>query len=261
MIVQQARTVRLVFTLHLKQVAVDMFVIFTVIIQPLIVAMLAIFMLRDTAGFEAIYVIVGSGLTGLWSGTLFFSAFNINAERWTGTLESIVASPTSLMTVVVGKSLANTIMSVSSMIFSYALVSTIFGFKLNIANPGAFALSLVLGLASLVSLGLVIAPFMSMNLGAHVWVNAMEFPVFTLAGFLFPIALLPAWVTPFSYILAPYWAARALHETSSGMIDMNSVLFSWSMLILFTTLNIRLSRTLFKKLLIKARVDATLGLQ
>jgi ABC-2 type transport system permease protein len=261
MIAQQARTIRLVFILHLKQVAIDLFVIFTVIIQPLIVAMLAIFMLRDTEGFEAIYVIVGSGLTGLWSGTLFFSSFNINAERWTGTLESIVASPTSLMTVVVGKSLANTIMSVLSMIFGYTLVSVFFSFELNIANLSAFVLSLVLGLASLVSLGLVIAPFMSMNLGAHVWVNAMEFPVFTLAGFLFPIALLPAWVTPFSYLLAPYWAARVLHETSSGAVDMNKVLFSWSMLILFTTLNIFLSRALFKKLLVKARVDATLGLQ
>jgi ABC-2 type transport system permease protein len=260
-IAQQARTIRLVFILHLKQVAVDLFVIFTVIIQPLIVATLAIFMLRDTEGFEAIFVIVGSGLTGLWSGTLFFSAFNINAERWTGTLESIVASPTSLMTVVIGKSLANTVMSVSSMIFGYALVSNIFDFELNVANTGAFMISLILGLASLVSLGLVIAPFMSMNLGAHVWVNAMEFPVFTLAGFLFPIALLPAWVTPISYLLAPYWAARALHETSSGAVDMNQVLFSWSMLILFTALNMLLSRALFKKLLFKARVDATLGLQ
>jgi len=261
MIAQQARTIRLVFILHLKQVAIDLFVIFTVIIQPLIVAMLAIFMLRDTEGFEAIYVIVGSGLTGLWSGTLFFSAFNINTERWTGTLESIVASPTSLMTVVIGKSLANTVMSVSSMIFGYALVSSIFRFELNIANASAFVVSLILGLASLVSLGLVIAPFMSMNLGAHVWVNAMEFPVFTLAGFLFPIALLPAWVTPISYLLAPYWAARALHETSSGAVVMNDVLFSWGMLILLTTLNMFLSRTLFKKLLVKARVDATLGLQ
>ncbi|MBG7609696.1 MAG: hypothetical protein IZT55_02395, partial [Anaerolineae bacterium] len=152
-------------------------------------------------------------------------------------------------------------MSVSSMIFGYALVSASFGFDIDIKMPGAFALSLVLGLASLISLGLVIAPFMSMNLGAHVWVNAMEFPVFSLAGFLFPIALLPAWVTPLSYLLSPYWAARALHETSSGSIDLNNVLFTWSMLIVFTVLNLLLSRFLFTKLLIKARVDATLGLQ
>ncbi len=261
MILRQLRVIGTVFVLHLKQVAVDLFVIFTVIVQPLIVAALAIFMLRGKPGFEAIYVVVGSALTGLWSGTLFFSAFNIDFERWTGTLEEIVASPTSLQTVIIGKSLANAVMSFSSMFFGYAMAALLFNFELTISNLPAFIVSAFLTLCSLIALGLVIAPFMSINIGANAWANALEFPMYILGGFLFPLAILPNWVTPVSYLLAPYWGARAMHGTSSGAAPFGDVLLSWGMMILFIIAYLMLSRWLFRKLLYKARVEATLGLQ
>jgi ABC-2 type transport system permease protein len=163
--------------------------------------------------------------------------------------------------VVAGKSVANTVLSLSSMVFGYVLVSLLFGFKLTITNPPAFLASLVLALFSLIAMGLLIAAFMSLNIGATVWVNALEFPMYILGGFLFPIALLPDWVTPLSYLLAPYWAARALHGTSSGAAPLGDVLLSWGMLIFFSVVYLFVSRWLFEKLLHRARVDATLGLQ
>lgn len=255
------RVIWTVFHLYFKQIAVDAFVIFTVIVQPLVVALLAIYMLRNTEGFQAIYVIVGSAMTGLWSGTLFFSSFNIQFERWTGNLENIVASPTHLATVITGKTLANTAMSVTSMLFSYPLAAIFFDFRLTIAQPFLFAISLLLTIVALISLGLVIAPFMSVNLGAHVWTNALEFPMYIVGGFLFPVLLLPAWTTPLSYILSPYWAARALHATSSGSVPLGEVFFSWGMLIGFSILYWFISAWLFRILLRRAREEATLGLQ
>lgn len=260
MILRQLRVIGTVFVLHLKQVAVDLFVIFTVIVQPLIVAALAIYMLQGKPGFAAIYVVVGSALTGLWSGTLFFSAFNIDFERWTGTLEEIVASPTNLQVVIIGKSLANAVMSFSSMLLGYAMISLLFGFQLSFSNFPAFVVSALLTLCSLVALGLVIAPFMSINIGANAWANALEFPMYILGGFLFPLAMLPNWVTPVSYLLAPYWGARALHGTSSGSAPFGEVLLSWGMMVLFIVAYLLLSRWLFERLLFKARVEATLGL-
>jgi ABC-2 type transport system permease protein len=241
MIQRQLRVIGTVFVLHLKQVAVDLFVIFTVIVQPLIVAALAIFMLRGKPGFEAIYV--------------------VDFERWVGTLEEIVASPTSLQTVIIGKSLANAVMSFTSMFFGYAMASLLFDFDLTFNNLPAFIISAFLTLCSLIALGLVIAPFMSINIGANAWANALEFPMYILGGFLFPLAILPNWVTPVSYFLAPYWGARAMHGTSSGAAPIGDVMLSWGMMILFITSYLMLSRWLFKKLLYKARVEATLGLQ
>ena len=258
---KRLRVVWTAFYLYLKQIAVDSFVIFTVVVQPLIVALLAIYMLRDTEGFQAIYVIVGSVMTGLWSGTLFFSSFNIEFERWTGNLENIVGSPSHLATVIVGKTLANTTMSLSSMVFGFSLAALIFGFQLTIAYPIAFVLSLLLTVVALISMGLVISPLMSTNPGASVWANALEFPMYIVGGFLFPVLLLPAWTTPISYVLAPYWAARALHASSSGNAPFSDVLLSWVLLIVFSVAYWFISAWLFRVLLRRAREEATLGLQ
>ena len=78
------RLISTIAWLHFKQIAVDPLIIFFVILQPLIVALLAIYMLRETENFQAIYVVVGSAMSGLWTGTLYSSSFNIQFERWTG---------------------------------------------------------------------------------------------------------------------------------------------------------------------------------
>ena len=253
------RVIITAFQLHLKQVAVDGFVLVTTIVQPLIFALLGIYMLRDTAGFKAIYVVVGGALTGLWSGTLFFSTLNVRQERWSGTLEYIVGSPTALSTVIVGKSLANTLMSLSSLVLGYAIALGLFRFDITITNPPAFVLSLLFGVIGLITLGLVIAPFMALNIGADAWVNTLEYPIYMLGGFLFPIALLPNWTTPLSYLLAPYWAARAIHGASSGAAPFGDILLSWTWLLIFSVVYLIIARRLFKRLIHKARVDATLG--
>jgi len=255
------RVIWTVFYLHLKQVAVNSFVIISVIVQPLIIALLAIYLLRDTEGFQAIYVIVGSAVAGLWTGTLSFSTFNIQSERWAGTLENIIGSPTHLATIIIGKTLANTTMSLSSMLFSYPMAAFLFGYRLTIAHPFLFAVSLLLTVMALMSLGMVIAPIMSLNVGTALWSNALEFPMYILGGFLFPIALLPAWTTPLSYALSPYWAARALHATSSGGVPLNDVFISWGLLVGFSVLYWFISAWLFRVVLRRAREEVTLGIQ
>jgi len=256
------RVIWTVFRMHLKQVAVNSFVIISVIVQPLIIALLAIYLLRDTEGFQAIYVIVGSAIGGLWTGTLSSSTFNIGFERRAGTLESIIGSPTHLATVIIGKTLANTVMSLSSMLFSYPIAALLFGYRLTVAHPFLFAVSLLLTMLAMISLGMVIAPFMAVNVGAGVWVDVLEWPMYILGGFLFPIALLPAWTTPISYALSPYWAARALHATSSsGGVPLSDVSTSWGLLVGFSVVYWFISAWLFRVLLRRAREEATLGLQ
>lgn len=262
MTISRLRVVWTVFYLHLKQIAVHSLFLFVVVVQPLIVALLAIYMLRDKEGFQAIYVIVGSAMGGLWSGTLFFSTFNVNDERLAGTLEEIVGSPTHLATVIVGKTLANTTLSLSSMLFSYPLATLLFGYRLTIAHPLPFAVSLLLTVLALVSLGLVISPFMSLNVSIGDWaVNIMEMPVYILGGFLFPVVLLPVWTRPLSYVLAPYWAARALHAASSGGGSLSDLFISWGLMIGFSVAYWFISAWLFRVLLRRAQEEATLGLQ
>lgn len=253
------RAAYMTFKMTLRQNVMDGFIIFTVLIQPLIIAAMALWMLQDSIENPAIFIIVGSGLTGLWSSLLFVSGNSITTERWTGTLEMLVGQPTPFPIIVFGKNLAHVSQSLGSMIVAYILAVVIFGLQLTIGEPTLFVIAIGFTVVAFVCFGLVVAPIFVMNPGVQGWQNSMEFPIFILSGFLFSIALLPGWTTPFSYILAPYWAARALHGASSGGASTADILFSFGMLILFSVIYLIIAAFLFHKLLIKARSDATLA--
>jgi ABC-2 type transport system permease protein len=255
------RAVLIVAEVTFKHQMVDGFILFTIIVQPIIVATLALFMLKDTAQNAAMFVVVGSGLTGLWSSLLFISGNSINVERWQGTLETLVGMPTPFEVVVFGKNLANVTQSLLSMTMAYLLASIFFGYSLVIDQPLMFIFSLFLSVFAFVSFGLTIAPLFVMYREIQQWQNAMEFPVYILAGFLFPILLLPGWTTPISYLLPPYWAAVALHGTSTANAHLEQTLFAWGMMIVFSAIDLFIASRLFKIMLHKARVDAVLDVQ
>lgn len=252
------RTVLVVAEMAIRTQFTDGFVLFAIVFQPMIIAILALFMLKDKGPDFAMFVVVGSGLTGLWSSLLFVSGNSINVERWTGTLESLVGAPTPFDVIVFGKNLANVFQSLISMVVSYALAALLFGYSLSLTQPFLFFITLLLSMFAFICFGLTIAPLFIMYRSIQQWQNAMEFPVYIMCGFLFPIALLPGWTTPLSYLLPPYWAAIALHGTSTTMMPVDQIVFAWTMMILFSILDLIIASQLFKIMLYKARVDATL---
>jgi len=252
------RTVLVVAEMSIRMQFSDGFVLFAIVFQPMIIAILALFMLKDKGPDFAMFVVVGSGLTGLWSSLLFVSGNSINVERWIGTLESLVGAPTPFDVIVFGKNLANVFQSLLSMVTSYTLAAFLFGYSLSLTQPLLFFITLLLSLFAFICFGITIAPLFIMYRSVQQWQNAMEFPVYIMCGFLFPIALLPGWTTPLSYLLPPYWAALALHGTSTTMMPFDQIAFSWMMMILFSVMDLIIASQLFKIMLYKARVDATL---
>jgi len=253
--------IAIAFEMEMKQNLTDAFIIFGILVQPMIIAFLALWMLKGQKPDYAIFVAVGSGMTGIWTTLLFNSGNSITGERWTGTLESLVGAPVPLRIVIFGKTLADITQSLLSVLVCYTLISLILGFALEISQPILFAFSMVLTLFSFVCFGLIMSTLFVLNPDIQRFQNGLEFPVYILAGFLFPIAVLPYWTTPISYLLTPYWAAIALHGTSSGNLSTKEILFAWLMMIVFSIFYLLISKYLFKKVLFKARSDATLNLQ
>ncbi len=252
------RTVLTVAEMSIRQQLNDGFILFAIVFQPMIIAVLGLFILRDKGADYAMFVVVGSGLTGLWSSLLFVSGNSINVERWIGTLESLVGMPTPFDVIVFGKNLANVFQSLLSMVVSYILAAYLFGYSLSLTQPFLFVVTLFLSMFAFICFGLTIAPIFVMYRSVQQWQNAMEFPVYILCGFLFPIALLPGWTTPISYLLPPYWAALALHGTSTALMPFEQIAFCWGMMILFSIVDLVIASQLFKVMLYKARVDAKL---
>lgn len=255
------RTMLMVANITFRLQIFDTFILFGVLVQPIIIALLAMWMLQGKGPDAAIFVIVGSGMTGLWSTLLFVGGNSINDERWEGTLESLIAVPTPLPLIIFGKNIANVAQSLLSMIASYLFVVVVFDYPFHLNNPWMFSISLLFTVFAFICFGLILSPIFLVSPGVGRFQNAMEFPVYILSGFLFPIALLPGWTTPVSYLLPTYWAAQALHGTSSGMATSSQVYFYWGMLVLFSILYLIGANLLFKRVLVKARSDASLSLE
>lgn len=254
------RVVALSFEMTMRHNFADGFILFGLFVQPLLMALLAFWMLREQGNAQIIYVVVGSGMTGLWTAALFVGGTSLTGERWMGTLESLAAVPASLQTVVLGKNLASVVQSLGAMVVSYLLASLVFGALPQIARPGWFVLALAASVIAYVVSGLLLGVFFILNPEILRFQNGLEFPVYILAGFLFPVALLPGWTTPLSYALAPYWAARALHGASSGAPP-QEIGVSLIVLVLVTVVYLLISRVLFARVLYKTRVEASLSRQ
>jgi ABC-2 type transport system permease protein len=255
---QNWRSMLMVAEMTFRMQVTDSFILFTILLQPLIIAVLGLWMLKDKGPDIGMFVIIGSGMTGLWSSLLFVSGGNINFERWVGTLELMVAVPTPFELIVYGKNIASVAQSLISMIVGYIAAALLFGYSLSVQQPLLFVISLILMVFAFISFGLIIAPIFVLNPTVENFINGLEFPVYILSGFLFPIALLPGWTTPLSYLLPPYWAAVALHGTSTGNAPFNQTLLAWGMMLIFSLIDIIVARWLFKVMLHKVRVDASL---
>ena len=258
---QDVRSLLIVAEMTFRLQVMDTFILFGIILQPLMITAMAMWILKDKGPDAAIFVVVGSGMTGIWSTILFVSGNSINDERWYGTLETMVGVPTPLNLIILGKNFANVFQAIFSMLVSFLVVTTIFGYHLEIIHPWAFVFSCVLTIFTFICFGLILAPFFVLNPMVGRFQNGLEFPVYILSGFLFPITLLPGWTTPISYLLPTFWAAKALHATSSGAESWQQIYLYWGLLIVFSVVYLVASKILTDRVLLKARTDATLDLE
>ena len=73
-------------------------------------------------------------------------------------------------------------------------------------------------------LGLLFAVSFVRFRAAWVLGNFFEYPVWLICGLLVPLALLPAWVRPISWVLAPTWGMNAIRQSALGGSPVNDLL-------------------------------------
>lgn len=254
------RVMRSAAVLEMRSLMTSSFMVFCVLVQPFFIAVTVMFMLRHRTDFDPVYVVVGTALSGIWSVVVFEGNWIIGGERRVGTLELLVASPTSLLVSIGGRVAGAMLFSVSSVAFAYGIGAWLFGYEIRFADPIGFIISMALALVALWCAGMLLAPLGVLSRTLSRFVNVIEYPVYALAGFLFPILMLPGWTNPISYALPPYWAAVAMHATSSGQPAPFALPIVWSLLVGTGAAMLALSIPLFAVVLRRARIDGTLSL-
>ena len=205
------------FEMHLRLYGKHPYRIFQVMVLPALMAILAILMLRSRGADIGFYrIAIGAGLVGIWASLLGASTFTIAREReWYGTFELLTGVPTPLPAIFAGYILADTVSALVAVPISFVFAAAFMHEELVAPSGLGLAGSVVVTTLSMFALAILLAPIMALLPVLTRWVNALEYPLWIFAGFLFPIALLPAYTTGVSYALPAYWAAEALHRAAA----------------------------------------------
>ena len=212
------KTLRLIWIgwkFHLKGLTLSGFFILTSVLQPIIFATVAYLMFRVGAREGTLlYVALGAGMMGIWSSTLFGSGGAIQWQRWQGTLEYCIAVPPPFLLVIVPLTLATASIGLYSLTATLAWGWLFFDVPLEVQDPLAFAVALPVTVLGLGLLGLVLASTFVLYRNANALSNLLEYPVWLVTGLLVSLSLLPVWVGPISWALAPTWGVNALREAA-----------------------------------------------
>ena len=187
------------------------------VVYPLFFATVAFFVFRaGDSPRTLIYASLGGAVMGMWSSVSTSAGSAMQRERWWGTLELLVAAPRHFSLVMLPATLGLATIGIYNLAATLLWGRFAFGIPLTIEHPLLFGLSVVGTVLSFGGLGLLFAVSFVRFRAAWVLGNFFEYPVWLICGFLVPLALLPEWVRPVSWVLAPTWGMNAIRQSALG---------------------------------------------
>lgn len=203
--------------LHLKMLARSAFDGVLGVVWPLFFASIAFLMYRAGGDDRALlYASVGASVMGVWSSVSTSAASAIQRERWQGTLELLVSAPAPLPLVMLPVTTAMATVGLYSMAATLLWGRFLFGIRVPLESPLAFALAVPVTVLSIGMVGFLMSVTVVRYRTAWALGNMFEMPVWLVCGFLVPISVLPDWVRPVSWLLPPTWGVNAIREAALG---------------------------------------------
>lgn len=160
---------------------------------------------QETADDYFSFALVGMAMAMYLRTGLGSFAESVRDEQMMGTLEAMLATPTSLPTIILSSSLWRFAFA-SVSVLAYLLVGAAFGVSFAGANVAAALLLLVLTVASFAALGIISASFIIVfKRGDPInWVVSSLSVL--LGGVFYPYSILPGWLRSLSRLLPITWS-------------------------------------------------------
>jgi ABC-2 type transport system permease protein len=211
--------------MHFIQLSRSAFDVVGVTVWPLLYATIAYYMFGAESDPEVLLTAsLGATVMAIWSSVTTGAGGAIEIQRWLGTLELLVAAPTPFILLLAPITIATAAIGV------YALVATLFwgrllfGIPLEFVHPVWFALSVPAAIVAIGMLGLILASTLVLYRAALYLGNSFEYPGWLVCGLLVPLSVLPGWVKPISWVLAPTWGMSAIRESTVGGSPLEPIL-------------------------------------
>ncbi|QLH75273.1 MAG: ABC transporter permease [Methanomassiliicoccales archaeon] len=181
------------------------------VILPFMITMVALIMFQGQQGGNfVLYAVLGGGMMSMWGNTLYSSGWSINFDRWNGTFEEIIATPSPLVWIIAGRSVWNALVGIVNGLFILVIAVLFFDADLSLKDPLLFFIAFFATLLSLSMLGMLFCSSFVLTRQAGVLTNGLEYPIYVGTGTMFPIAVLPWWTNPLSLSMGPTWGIDAI---------------------------------------------------
>ena len=233
----------------------------SILIQPAIFSGVGMLLSRASGNTrpDLIYTVIGGGVMGMWTQLVFTSTFDIRGDRRDGTLELIVASPTSLSIVESIRTMTNVLSGFLSMLVAVIAAILIFDYSFASAHLSAAIVSLTLLLLGMWSLGIFLANFLVWSRLSGSFVEFTEMPVAILCGFMYPIHILPVWMQSISMIFPIRWSLEAMNAALAGSGDFSFYSVKWGLSLLISLIFWLITRWLEVKVHDQIRVTGEMS--
>ena len=216
------RALRLVLRQMTVQLQIRTFNLYTLLLlffQPFIFSAVGMVLSRVAGNQrpDLVYTVIGGGILGMWSGLVFSSTFDIGRDRRDGTLEYIIASPTSYSVVEAIRTLTNVASGLVSLLAAFLVAVLAFSYPLTQVQVLPALVSLLLIVAGMWALGVFLANFLIWSRLTGSVVEFFEFPVAVVCGFMYPIRILPGWMQSISAVFPIRWALEGMQAALNGV--------------------------------------------
>jgi ABC-2 type transport system permease protein len=252
------RSVGAVWWLHLKMRSRSSFEGVLELMWPLFFATTIFMIYRNEAdGRSALLsAVVGSAMMGVWSATSTSSAFALQMARGQGMLELFVAAPTPFPLVIMPITLSMATIGIYSVLVTLLWGHFVFNVELVIANVPMFVVSVLVTVLAIGMMGFLLAICSVRYRQAWALGNALTMPIWLLCGFLISVSILPPWIRPLSWLLAPTWGMSAIRAAAEGRDALPALGACFALAVAYGFAGILLSKLLVDS----ARSRATLAL-
>ncbi len=172
----------------------------------------------------------------------------ISQEKEIGTMDGMMVAPINRLSILLGKTIAQTARGLIQGVIILALAIGIFGVAIQGSILLVFGL-LLLGVFSFVGLGIVITSFTKDQETAQMLMMTLMFPMMFLSGVFFPIQQMPGFMQTISSFLPLTYASGALRKVmvlGAGIPQISTELI---ILIVFGIVMIAIALPVFKRMM------------
>lgn len=233
--------------------------IFLLFFQPLMFLTIIYFMMEIRGGFNSDNpdrLIIAPALISMWSYVLYSSGSALISQKWNDTLELLLAAPTSLFSIILTKTISNSLIALISMIVTITYAKFIFGFNFNIPSYWKFFFSIIVLIIALAVVGMILSIVFVAFQNAFAFQNVILIPIILICGIFTPLEQLPLILKITSYTIPMTWGIQTVYNS---LVMDNLFFFSLTMSIIVSLLYFIVAYVVIKKIEKVLRNNGKLG--